>query len=528
MSMKFIRGLTYPNANSNGKGAQWRQKWIYEFWGFCINGTSSTTVPGGFATNGVSMPTNFTDGTCLLASGTDGVTDATPGDLFSGDCVFTSASATFTTSMIGKALVIWKAGSNSSEDSIYVITNVINSNQITININTGGTPHATTKHPSMTSRTGINYRLVDMEVGANAIFVASTAASLGHFLVLNLDASSINPGQGNGSGYSQLQITSGHSTGTGASSFGLPYRGITCIGLSGSGSWNGNTLTVTGASNATPIQITTSASHGLVTGQTVSIIGVNGNYSANGAWFISVTGANTFTLTGSVGIGAWTSGGTVYNGFQNDGYAGLSTINAGGDGGTSGQTNITMIGDKTSLIAHLKGGPVAGNVPELYLHFEIPTRLYSENSDLHPIAFLAETNNALITASSTLSYGGGFQMKTHSSDSSSIRSYRTLVKAMRGDGTPDVFGQNLTNYLIGYNTITGTVPSSDGVLCLPGVTNQYCLARVRLRTVKFTGTHIPKHHRIGLNGEFIQIQNGIAWPWDNTIQPQQLLLFGSG
>lgn len=67
--------------------------------------------------------------------------------------------------------------------------------------------------------------------------------------------------------------------------------------------------TVTGASNASPISIT-SASHGLITGQRVTIASVGGNTAANGTFVITRTGTNTFTLNGSTGNASYTSGGT--------------------------------------------------------------------------------------------------------------------------------------------------------------------------------------------------------------------------
>lgn len=67
---------------------------------------------------------------------------------------------------------------------------------------------------------------------------------------------------------------------------------------------------ITGATNATPIVIT-AAGHGRATGEVVTIAGVLGNTAANGTRIIIVTGPNTFSLTGSVGNGAYTSGGTV-------------------------------------------------------------------------------------------------------------------------------------------------------------------------------------------------------------------------
>lgn len=65
---------------------------------------------------------------------------------------------------------------------------------------------------------------------------------------------------------------------------------------------------VTGATNATPI-IVTSANHGRVNSDSVIIAGVLGNTAANGTWGIGGVTTNTFALTGSVGNGAYTSGG---------------------------------------------------------------------------------------------------------------------------------------------------------------------------------------------------------------------------
>jgi hypothetical protein len=69
--------------------------------------------------------------------------------------------------------------------------------------------------------------------------------------------------------------------------------------------------TITAATNATPIQITTSVANNLVTGQTVTISGVTGNTAANGTFVITRVDSTNFTLNGSVGNGAYISGGTV-------------------------------------------------------------------------------------------------------------------------------------------------------------------------------------------------------------------------
>ena len=70
-----------------------------------------------------------------------------------------------------------------------------------------------------------------------------------------------------------------------------------------------NIQAITGATNASPIVITI-VGHGLTTGDQVVITGVLGNTAANGsAWTITVLSDDTFSLTGSTGNAAYTSGG---------------------------------------------------------------------------------------------------------------------------------------------------------------------------------------------------------------------------
>lgn len=70
-------------------------------------------------------------------------------------------------------------------------------------------------------------------------------------------------------------------------------------------------LVVQTATNATPIVVTTTAAHGLTSGDFVYINGVGGNTAANGFWAITVTSSTSFSLNTSVGNGAYTSGGLV-------------------------------------------------------------------------------------------------------------------------------------------------------------------------------------------------------------------------
>lgn len=86
-------------------------------------------------------------------------------------------------------------------------------------------------------------------------------------------------------------------------------------------------LSVSGATNATPIEITTSAAHGLSTGDRVTVASVGGNTAANGNWAITVTSTTKFTLDGSVGANDFTTGGTVAKCLK---FANIARSNGGG------------------------------------------------------------------------------------------------------------------------------------------------------------------------------------------------------
>jgi hypothetical protein len=78
----------------------------------------------------------------------------------------------------------------------------------------------------------------------------------------------------------------------------------------GSGSLSlAETGSVTNASNASPIVITAADSN-VSTGQAVKISGVTGNTAANGTFLATAINANSFSLQGSTGNGAYVSGGT--------------------------------------------------------------------------------------------------------------------------------------------------------------------------------------------------------------------------
>lgn len=71
------------------------------------------------------------------------------------------------------------------------------------------------------------------------------------------------------------------------------------------------TLNVSTATQTSPIEITTSTTNSLTTGQTVVISGVTGNTAANGTFVITVIDNTHFTLNGTTGNAAYSGGGIV-------------------------------------------------------------------------------------------------------------------------------------------------------------------------------------------------------------------------
>jgi hypothetical protein len=217
MAFKFVRACdwTYTSGVSHLFNSTLRL--VYEMWCYCVNGGSSTTTPGGVASAAPyqNFPANYFEGTSVLATGTDGTTSVSSAQLFS------SASASFTSAMVGKHLVVWKPGSDSSDDSIYPIRAVPNANTLIVESRCGGTPHPVTLRPGFTDKSGVHYRIIDLGV------VQPLVPANGNFIVFQTTASLFNAGQAN----TQFQI--------------LYRAGGATNGLivSPAGTWNGSAFT---------------------------------------------------------------------------------------------------------------------------------------------------------------------------------------------------------------------------------------------------------------------------------------------
>lgn len=269
-TVKFLRSHPATITNGGTGGVLYWMKLLYEFWGFCINGSNDLKIPGGFATisgslapNYLRMATGFESGSSvLIASGSDGETPY-------GGKIFISPSINWTSgTMVGRHIVTWKSGSSSTDDSIYQITKIINSSTIAVDTTTGGTVMSSSNYElRFSERTAINFRVVDFSAAQT---LSGYAAN--DFMVLQFNANAINLGQAN----SQAKITLAN---------GVTTLDQGKISLSASGTWNGSTFT-----DATPDLIPD--------GQTPGDTGIG---PVTYSWTSAVNGLNSFTFLGDQG-----------------------------------------------------------------------------------------------------------------------------------------------------------------------------------------------------------------------------------
>jgi hypothetical protein len=98
-------------------------------------------------------------------------------------------------------------------------------------------------------------------------------------------------------------------------------------------------VAIASSTNTSPIEIATTTPHGYTEGDTVQVIG-HDQLAANGDWVIALTGASSFTLTGSVGTGAGGATGQVQDFSVNP----LLTLPADGDLRYAASVNVPISG----------------------------------------------------------------------------------------------------------------------------------------------------------------------------------------
>lgn len=456
--VKYCKSLlaSSSTAFSQTNALRFFDKALYEFWGFCINGQDDLTVPGGFAA--VNYPANFQSGTTLIAAGRDGSTEF-------GTDIFESLGSNFQAlnsgSLIGKYLVLWRPGENSTDDSIYMIKSVEDPFHIRVDVHSGGTRRLG-NHPWFWDRNAINWRIVDIDKTVNMSGWGS-----GHYMVLNMEAApNVNPGQA----ISQVKLM--HLTGAAAG-----VECVTSLVFSPSGSWDPVSGTFTDGTAEQKITMFVDSNASAFRGQALY------SFTAGGDFLIA---------------------------------------------------HVRACSDSTTAFGGVQAGFTSGSG----FHVEIPKRLYPADIDPNPIAWLTWSNAQPSQIAST--YFNNVKMKSFDD---SVRSYTTLVRSphgshVRSDYTSAAYGLGqwqqfkTPNYRFskfGYNVEDNQIITSDGVLSLPA-TGHFSTARVRLRRVRFTSANIARGGRMGdpITEPYgwVYLENGVLWPWDNSILPQRPWRFG--
>lgn len=196
-------------------------------------------------------------------------------------------------------------------------------------------------------------------------------------------------------------------------------------------------------------------------------------------------------------------------------------------GGSPGEFVTSLAGGKDYLSCHVKAldGTLQSIVSGSGFHVEIPARMYPSEYDPNPITFMAYAGVAV--SQTTGSYSTGFRMV---GADGVLRTWTTLVRSPFGDRTNTAFsalGNGIFNGLANpsfasnstYNSYENRFLMSDAVLHLP-TTNQFSLARVRLRRVRFSrprGDGQRPGNKFG--DRWVEFDLGILLPWDNTIMP---------
>ncbi len=231
--------------------------------------------------------------------------------------------------------------------------------------------------------------------------------------------------------------------------------------------------TISASTNATPVEITTSANHGWLTGEKVNIYGASVG-ALNASWTITVTAVNKFTLDGSTAPGSTTAVGTVTNRPMLYGVAAVvaptvargagppSALNCddvncfvGYNGGTAVATECFYVGRNTGIATPDWGAGYTSDVYAQYGLFKASGRVASGGA-----AFYGQN--------ATIDSGGYFITAPND----------TAWAAKNNSGTvTELFRMNATNRL---EIKTGILMTATATYGLDFLTGSYSTAVIRI------------------------------------------------
>lgn len=507
----FVRSLIYNTGTANAAKIAAAMKMMYEFWGFCINGSSSLTVPGGFAsTTPSTMPGNFNGLLTTIAAGSNGQTlpqtaiavNSTANFPASGTIyVYTSTGTqivtytgtsggnTFTGCLGGTGLMT--TGNNVTSSSLLTLGSDGYTNMSTTFRFDGYTPFYAPSGPFNSSMVGkiLTAWVPGSNNSEDSVYLITSYIAPNE-IIININNGGV------------PFAADGYRPGT-VGRNPINYR-VTDVNIAASSTSDGNYFVL----QLNPVNVNVGQAN-----SQVQLTQANTNQS------ISAVMSPGGTWTGS----AFTDGTSVITCNNNSGGNMIST------GSNTGRFEINLWGDIDYLIFETTWESQGSGAS---MHLEIPTRLYPQANDPNPITILLNGafNPRFFTSSNTIGWSGGFAMKCNDGVT---RFHRTCVKALIGDGlanntTPNLAnppGNSLSDVRPAMNGVTGNVLNSTAILTLPGVLNQFSLARCLMRKMRVANTAMPLFYRITNNGNFLLVQQGLCLPWDNTVLPYSIIPF---
>jgi hypothetical protein len=163
-----------------------------------------------------------------------------------------------------------------------------------------------------------------------------------------------------------------------------------------------------------------------------------------------------------------------------------------------------------------------------YAYLEAPNRLATQAQDPNPL--IVGTDG--ICTIHVGSFPFGFNNFWMAGTDGVARRHRMLVKCLSGDGNGETGRPTATISFMADSrismapTLNKTFTSRVLLGQVGAPSSQFNLSRATMRMVRICPNVMPPWSRIGDAGEFLHIQNGVCWPWDNVILGSNLIPFG--
>ena len=239
-----------------------------------------------------------------------------------------------------------------------------------------------------------------------------------------------------------------------------------------------------------------------------------------------MNGAGSTTGINMIGSPAGTWTGAAFT----DAMSGVTTNTNSGGFSNWNPTVFTITADFDGLFCFFKG---SGSSGMSNIYFEAPTRVGTyptTTSDQNPLVIgtdgLAGVNMNTVQHQMNNMYMDGSDAVT--------RYHRPQVKSVTGDGDQAsgsqyntiISGSGMNDVRLAYAFNKASTFVSQILLAQRNVSSNYTRARCLLKQITSCASVVPIIHRLGSNGQYLHIQNGVCMAWDNTIMPISLIPLG--